>query len=61
MSPVLPAFRSAMAAKMPSQPELDLGAVAMRITASPRGMAASGRPSIFAASMQALTMGMIWG
>ena len=52
----LPAARS-----MAASPELDLGLVATKITASASGMRASGRPSMLAASTAAFTMGMICG
>ena len=43
------------------QTSLDFGEVAISTAASPRGIRASGTPSISAASTQALTIGMICG
>mgnify|MGYP006938608417 CR=1 FL=1 len=59
--PVRPACTSAMAALIASWALLDLGLVATRMTASASGSRASGRPTMLAASMAALTMGMICG
>ena len=54
--PVLEVGRHiASAASMATLAELDLGAVQSRITASARGIRASGRPSCMAASMQVFT------
>ena len=41
---------------MPIMAELDLGAVAIKMTASASGIRASGSPNILAASMQDFTM-----
>ena len=42
-------------------PELDLGEVAIKTAASPKGIRASGIPNIKAISTQAFTIGIIWG
>ena len=61
MLPVFPFCISAIAASIAASPLLDFGASATRITASAKGMRASGRPTIMAASTAALTIGMICG
>ena len=58
---MLPSLMSAIAASMAFMPEFDLGLVATNITASARGIRASGIPTINAASMADLTMGIICG
>ena len=57
--PAFPFCTSARAASKARWPELDLGEVAISTAASPRGILASGIPSIRAISTQDLTMGMI--